>query len=142
DQTSAAYRQIGRTSNARRVGILDRDGLDTRCAIAALVRRAVSSADDKMTGAIARTDRIPLPAHRHRSAAVVARRHAVGVRDRHLAGATHRQSGWTRDAWRVGIVDRDGLRAGGAVAALVRCSVCATDDKLTQAIARTDRISL
>jgi len=55
---------------------------------------------------------------------------------------THRQGGRTCDARRVDIVDRDGLRAGSAIAALVRRPVSPADDKLTDAITRTDRVSL
>src|SRR5439155_2855170 len=91
---------------------------------------------------IARTNRVSLPTHRQCTAAVVTCRHAVGVWDGYQAGATHRQTAWTRNTWRIGVIDRDGLRAGCAVAALIRCSVSPADDKLSGAIARTNRVSL
>src|SRR5204862_4133393 len=75
----ATCRQVGRASNARRVGVIDRDGLDASRAVATLIGRPVSTADNKLAGAIARTNRVPLPGHRYCSAARVTGRHAVGV---------------------------------------------------------------
>jgi len=94
----------------------DSDRLRASCAVAALVRRPVNAADDKLPNAIARTDRVPLQLNRPRPAAVVTRRHAVGVRCRHLAGATRRQVARAGDARWVGVVDADRLGAGDAVA--------------------------
>ena len=97
----------------------DRDNLDASGAVAALIRCPVRATDDELSGAIARTDRIPLPTHRHRAAAVVARRDAVGVRDGHLAGATHRQVGRATDARRSGINESNNLAASISPAILI-----------------------
>src|SRR5439155_1690931 len=90
--------QIGRARDAWRVSVLDGDGLDAGGVVATLIGRLVSAADDKLPGAIARTNRVPLPTDCHRPTAVVARRYAVGVRGGHLAGAAHGQAGRAGDA--------------------------------------------
>src|SRR5207247_6587893 len=92
----ATDRQVGRTSDARWAGVVDGNGLDASGAVAALIGRPVSPADDKLSGAIARTNRVSLPTHRHRSAAIVARRHAVGVWDGKLSSAAYREVVLTR----------------------------------------------
>src|SRR5439155_9565095 len=81
----ATCRQVAWASDAWRVGVVNGDGLDTSGAVATLIGPPVSAADDKLAGAIAGTNRVPLPGHRYCSAARVASRHAVGVR-RHLSG--------------------------------------------------------
>src|SRR5436190_1151262 len=82
------------------------------------VRRPVSPTDNKLPGAIARTDCVPLPGHRYRPTAGVAGHHAVGIWG-HLAGATCRQVARASNARRVGVIDRDGLDASRAVATLI-----------------------
>src|SRR5439155_25012732 len=133
-------RQVGRTRDAWRFGVVDRDSLLAGGAVAAFIRRSLRPTHDKLTGALSPSAPLFRPIHRHCPAAVVARRHDVRVRDGHLAGATHRQAAWTGDTWRVGSVERSGLGASGAVAALIHCPVSPADDKLSGVIALTKHI--
>src|SRR5439155_581339 len=101
------------------VGVAHRDQLRAVGAVAALVGRTIGPGDNILPRAVARTDRVTQPGHRHRPATTVARRYTAGVRRRHLAGATDRQIGRTSDARPISVVDGDGLRASIAIAALV-----------------------
>src|SRR2546430_10390566 len=84
-RSGAAHRQVARTSDARRIGVLDGDGLGAGGAVAAQMLRTAHAAAAKTAKASTRTDRLTLPTHHHRPATVVACGHAVGVRGRHLA---------------------------------------------------------
>ena len=66
---------------------MNRDGLVASRAVATLIRRPIGAPDDKLSGAIARSDRVTLPGYDHRSATTIAGCHIVDVRVRNLSGA-------------------------------------------------------
>ena len=113
---------------------MDRNSLRARGAIAALVRCPVSAADDKLTGTIARTDRVALPGHCYRSTARIARRYTVGVWRDLIGAARHQVARASNTRWGR-VLDCDRLSASGAITAIICRPVSAADDKLARTIA-------
>jgi hypothetical protein len=120
---------------------MNRDGLVASRAVATLIRGPIGAPDDKLSGAIARSDRVTLPCYGHRSSTLITCSNAADIR-RRLAGTSHRNITWAGNARRVGVLDRDGLSAHGAVATQVGCPVSTGDDKLTRAIAGANQVAL
>jgi len=136
-------RHVARAGDARRVGVGDSDGLRAGRAIAALVRRPpVSAADVKLARTIARTNRVPLPTHRHRPAqlSLVVTLLVFGA-GTWLAQLTVKLLGQVMLGGLVSLTVMVCVQEA-LFAALVARTVSAADDKLTDAIARTDRVSL
>src|SRR5262249_21785883 len=103
--------------------------------VTAQVRGFIGAREDEPVRAIARTERIALIGDLHFAAATVVGADAVWVRRRHQAGATDGHFGRALDAGGVGVVDREGLRAGGAIAASVGGLVGARENELVRTIA-------